>query len=124
MVTAAAENSTVKIDEDIHNEIVTITPRGQLTDDNARQLTARVRELLEEGQKRLLFDLGDVTLLDTAGVGAIAQAYISSVRRGGAVKLLHVIERHHRLLVITKLLTIIETYDSQAEAERSFESAH
>jgi anti-anti-sigma factor len=85
------------------------------------ELTDTVRRLLDEGKRRLLLSLADIPYIDSCGLGAIAQAYISTERRGGALKLLKVTGRNRHLLTITKLLTVLEAYDSEKEAVRSFQ---
>jgi len=42
------------------------------------------------------------------------------MKTGGALKLLNVVSRNHDLLSITRLVTLFETFDSEAEAVQSF----
>jgi anti-sigma B factor antagonist len=86
-------------------------------------LKDKVQSLLHQGYKKLLFDLGGVSHVDSAGLGELVQAYVSAKNRGGSLRLLHVTKRLRDLLVITKLLTVFDTYDSEAEALASFGAA-
>ena len=64
-----------------------------------------------------------VAYVDSAGLGELVQAYATSKNRGGALKLLNVTKRLKDLLVVTKLLTVFDTYDSEADALASFATA-
>ena len=68
----------------------------------------------------MLVDLSGVSHVDSAGLGELVQAYATTKTRGGALKLLNVTTRLRDLLVITKLLTVFEVFDSEASALASF----
>ena len=86
-------------------------------------LKDKVQSLIQQGQKNLLVDLGGVSYVDSAGLGELVQAYATTKNRGGALKLLNVTKRLRDLLVVTKLLTVFDTYDNEAAALASFGSA-
>ena len=54
--------------------------------------------------------------MDSAGLGELVQAYATTKSRGGALKLMNVTKRLRDLLVVTKLLTVFETFDDEASA--------
>ena len=83
-------------------------------------LKDKVQSLLQQGHKHLLVDLSGVSYVDSAGLGELVQAYATTTNRGGALKLLNVTKRLRDLLVVTKLLTVFETFDSEAPALASF----
>jgi anti-sigma B factor antagonist len=83
-------------------------------------LKDKMRSLLEQGHKHLLLNLGQVSYVDSAGLGEIVQAYATVNKGGGALKLLNVTKRIKDLLSITKLLTVFECHDDEAEAIKSF----
>lgn len=83
----------------------------------------RIAELLAGGRIRLLVNLKDVTYIDSAGVGVMVAKMLSARRAGGDMKLLHLTARSHRVMTITKLLTVFEAFDNEQEAIRSFEAA-
>lgn len=87
-------------------------------------LKDKVQSLLQQGHKSLLIDLSSVSYVDSAGLGEIVQAYATTKNRGGALKLLNVTKRLKDLLVVTKLLTVFDTFDSEATALASFGSAN
>ena len=80
----------------------------------------KVQSLLQQGKRKLLLDLGNVSYVDSAGLGQLVQVFATTRHLGGSLKLLHVTKRLEDLLVLTKLLTIFESYDDEAEAIASF----
>ena len=67
-----------------------------------------------------MLNLADVPYIDSAGLGEIVRTYTTVSRQGGSLKLLNLTKRITDLLSITKLLTVFETYDNEADAVRSF----
>ena len=84
------------------------------------QIRDRIKDLLADGQKRILLNLGDVNYIDSAGLGALISSYTTTKRQGGQLKLVNLTKRIHDLLAITKLITVFDTYDNEAQALASF----
>lgn len=76
--------------------------------------------LVRDGHRKFLLNFEGVSFLDSAGVGAVVWKYVTIKKKGGSLKLLHLSQRSHHVLLITKLLSIIETFDSEAEALQSY----
>ena len=110
----------MRIDERVQGNIVIIEPKGRLTAETETHFTETIRRLVDAGQTRLVLSMADVPLIDGRGLGAIAQAYIAARDCGGEPKLLNLTPRSRHMLTVTKLLTVLSTYGSEAEAERSF----
>jgi anti-sigma B factor antagonist len=85
-----------------------------------RLLRDRVNALMHQGQRKLLLNLGGVTALDSGGVGVLVWKYVTVTRQGGELKLVNLGTRTHNVLMITKLLTVFESYESEAQALASF----
>lgn len=79
-----------------------------------------VRDLIEQGIKRLVIDLSRVTYLNSFGIGALISAYTSYSRNGGSVFLVGLTKSIQNLFVITKLIDVFEVYDSVEEAISNF----
>ena len=79
-----------------------------------------VRRLANDGKKKVLLNLGGVNYMDSSGVGELIANYTTLSRDGGQLKLLNLTDKIQSLLVITKLLTVFDTYDNEAEALGSF----
>jgi anti-sigma B factor antagonist len=86
-------------------------------------LRDKVSSLRHQGYSRLVIDLGQVPYIDSLGLGALIQAYATTTKSGGALKLLRVGKRLRDLLTITKLVTVFETFDDEASALASFKAA-
>ena len=112
----------MQIETRLHHNVVIIEPKERMTVDTEAQFTEVVRTLLQAGPRRLVLNLSDVPYIDSIGLAAIVQAYTSTRRHGGDLKLLHVRGRNRQVLTITRLLTVFEAYDSEDEAQRSFET--
>jgi anti-sigma B factor antagonist len=83
-------------------------------------LREKIASLVNAGQKHLLLNLDGVPYIDSAGLGEMVRSYTTVSRQGGKLKLLNLTKRIEDLLSITKLLTVFETFDSEAEAIQSF----
>ena len=79
-----------------------------------------VRELVAQGKKKILLNLGDVNYIDSSGVGELVSAFTSVRNQGGDLKLLNLTKKVHDLLQITKLYTVFDVADDEAAAVRSF----
>ena len=85
-------------------------------------LKDKLHSLLHRGKKSVLLNLGEVSYVDSAGLGALVSAYTTVTREGGSLKLVNVTKKLQDLLSITKLLTVFESFDAEAEALRSYKS--
>jgi anti-sigma B factor antagonist len=79
-----------------------------------------IRDLVGKGQKRILLNLGDVTYIDSSGIGELVSAFTAVRREGGELKLLNLTKKVHDLLQITKLYTVFDIKDDEAGAIKSF----
>ena len=86
------------------------------------QVKDRIKDLLSDGQRRILLNLADVNYIDSAGLGALISSYTTARREGGSLKLVNLTKRIQDLLAITKLITVFEAFDTEAEALDSFGS--
>ena len=84
------------------------------------QIRERIKDLLADGQRKILLNLGDVTYIDSAGLGALISSYTTTNREGGQLRLVNLTRRIQDLLAITKLITVFDTYDNEVEAIDSF----
>jgi anti-sigma B factor antagonist len=79
-----------------------------------------IRDLIGKGQKKILLNLGDVTYIDSSGIGELVSAFTAVRREGGELKLLNLTKKVHDLLQITKLYTVFDIKDDEAAAIKSF----
>ena len=84
------------------------------------KLRDTVRNLLDSGVKKMLLNLGDVSYIDSSGLGELVSAYTTARGQGCTVKLLNVQAKVQDLLQITKLYTVFATFEDEAAAVTSF----
>jgi len=87
------------------------------------QLRDAVRDLLSKGSKQILLNLGDVTYIDSSGIGELVSAFTTVRNQGGDLKLLNLNKKIHDLLQITKLYTVFDVKEDEASAVASFARA-
>ena len=83
-------------------------------------LRTAVRRLIEEGKKKILLNLSNVGYVDSSGIGELVSSHTTISRETGQLKMLGLTEKIKELLVITKLLTVFDTYTDESEALNSF----
>ncbi|HEV2884331.1 MAG TPA: STAS domain-containing protein [Pyrinomonadaceae bacterium] len=88
--------------------------------EGAISLRNSIRGLVDQGKKKILLNLGSVKNIDSSGIGELIANYTTVSRGGGQLKLLNLTDKIQNLLVITKLLTVFDSYDNEAEALNSF----
>ena len=79
-----------------------------------------IRDLIGKGQKKILLNLGDVTYIDSSGIGELVSGFTAVRREGGELKLLNLTKKVHDLLQITKLYTVFDIKDDEATAIKAF----
>src|SRR5256885_1430276 len=75
-----------------------------------------IRDILSKGNKKILLNLGDVTYIDSSGIGELVSAFTAVRKEGGDLKLLNLTKKVHDLLQITKLYTVFDVKDDEASA--------
>jgi len=79
-----------------------------------------IRDLISKGSKKILLNLGNVTYIDSSGIGELVSAFTAVRREGGELKLLNLTKKVHDLLQITKLYTVFDIKDDEATAIKAF----
>jgi anti-sigma B factor antagonist len=112
----------MQVEQRISGDVVIVTVIGDITlgSGGETMLKDKVRSLLEQGHKKLVLDLGRVSYVDSAGLGELVHAHATAKNKGGSVRLLNVTKRLKDLLTITKLVTVFDSYDTEASAVAGF----
>jgi anti-sigma B factor antagonist len=114
-------SALLEIEEHRVGDVTILRLSGRLElDAGDLTLRDRINGLVEQDRTRLVLDMQGVSRLDSAGIGMLVGKYLSVKRRGGTIKLLHLTARTNRLMDMTRLVTVFETYDNEGEAVRSF----
>ncbi len=111
----------MQIDERVVGDVTILDLRGKMTlGEGDELLREKVSSLVSQGQKKLIMNLDGVPYIDSAGLGEIVRTYTTVSRQGGKLKLLNLTKRIEDLLSITKLLTVFEVFEDEAEALQSY----
>ena len=114
----------MQIEERPTGDVMVLDLKGKMTlGEGDELLKDKINSLVHQGRRKVVLNLGGVPYIDSAGLGEIVRTYTTISRQGGSMKLLNLTKRITDLLSITKLLTVFETYDNEADAVRSFSSA-
>lgn len=79
-----------------------------------------IRDMAAAGNKKILLNLGEVSYIDSSGIGELVSGFTTVTNHGGSLRLLNLTKRVKDLLQITKLYTVFEVHDDEAHAVRSF----
>ena len=113
----------MEIEERTLENVVVLDLKGKLTiGEGDELLKEKINNVLQQGHKNLLLNLEDVPYVDSAGLGEIVRTYTTVSRQGGTLKLVNLTKRITDLLAIPKLLTVFDTFESEADAVSSFSS--
>jgi len=110
----------MKIDARAYDGVTILDIHGKITIEVTAQFRKEMADLLEAGRNKILLNLGNVSFMDSSGIGELVRSYHSVKREGGQVKLLNLTKKIQELLAITKLAIIFECYDDESEAVASF----
>ena len=103
------------------NGVTVLDLSGRITlGEGSVQLRDAIRGLISKGQKNILLNLADVNYIDSSGLGELVSAFTTAKNQQAEVKLLKLTKKVHDLLQLTKLYTVFDIKDDEAEAIASF----
>ncbi len=83
-------------------------------------LREQIKQLLGASEAKMVLNMENVSYIDSAGVGTLVAAFTSVKAQGGQLKMANLTKKFRETLQVTRLLTVFETYDSEADALASF----
>ncbi|OGU33563.1 MAG: anti-anti-sigma factor [Ignavibacteria bacterium GWB2_35_6b] len=86
----------------------------------AEEFSKMLHDLLDQEKKNVVVDLSDVKFMNSSGLGMLISGFTTMKNGGGSLKLANATDKINSLLVITKLITIFEHFDSVDKAVESF----
>jgi anti-sigma B factor antagonist len=111
----------MQIKEKMHGDIAVISLKGKLMGGpETLAIHEKVKELTGKKINKVVIDLGSVKWMNSSGLGALMGAMTTLRNAGGELKLTNVTEKVQSLFMITKLITIFETFDEVEQAVSSF----
>jgi len=121
-LTKLREDGRMQLEQRMAGDVAIISVDGDITLNKGGDvlLKDKVQSLIQQGTKNIVIDLSRVAYVDSAGLGQLVQAYATTKNKGGALKLVNVTKKLKDLLVVTKLLTVFDTFDDEKAALSSF----
>lgn len=112
---------SVKLNSRQVGDVSVLDVAGRITlGEGSSALRDTLREMVGKGQKKVLLNLGEVSYIDSSGIGELVSGFTTVTNAGGQLKLLNLNKRVKDLLQITKLYTVFDVHDDEASAVRSF----
>jgi anti-sigma B factor antagonist len=88
--------------------------------DNPGRLKDKISSLVFQGEKRIVLNLGNVSYVDSSGLGEIVACHSSATKAGAEIKLANLGNKIKDLLVMTRLLTVFDAHDTEEGALKAF----
>ena len=101
--------------------ILVITASGRIVfGDESSLLREEVKKAIQDGNKRIVLNLGEINYIDSGGLGTLVALHTTAHNAGTTIKLANLTKRVGDLLQVTKLLTVFEVHNSEYEALEAF----
>jgi anti-sigma B factor antagonist len=88
--------------------------------EESNALREKIKSMVGDGKKKIVLNMDGVTFIDSAGLGTLVAAHHSAKGQGASLRLCHLGTKFQEVLQITKLMTIFDVYNTEAEAVASF----
>ena len=112
---------SVKLNTRQVGDVTVMDVAGRITlGEGSSALRDALRDLVTKNQKKILLNLGEVSYIDSSGIGELVSGFTTVTNSGGQLKLLNLTKRVKDLLQITKLYTVFDVHEDEAAAIRSF----
>jgi anti-sigma B factor antagonist len=104
-----------------YNAVIIEIKGNVMGGDDTKEFNELLHKLIDEGKKNVVLDLSEVKFMNSSGLGMLISGLTTMKRENGSLKLASVTEKIESLLIITKLITIFESFENVDEAVKSFE---
>jgi anti-sigma B factor antagonist len=112
---------SVKLSTRQVGDVSVVDVAGRITlGEGSTALRDTLRDMVSKNQKKILLNLGEVSYIDSSGIGELVSGFTTVTNSGGQLKLLNLTKRVKDLLQITKLYTVFDVHEDEAAAVRSF----
>jgi anti-sigma B factor antagonist len=112
---------SVKLNTRQVGDVSVVDVAGRITlGEGSSALRDTLRDMVAKNHKKILLNLGDVSYIDSSGIGELVSGFTSVTNSGGQLKLLGLTKRVKDLLQITKLYTVFDVHEEESSAIRSF----
>ena len=98
--------------------VIILKPSGKLIGSAVSELRRTIDNELpsDEENPKLLIDFGDVSMMDSSGLGTLMGTHVSIVKRGGRIGIINVGTNIKNLIVRSRLISTFEHFDNENEA--------
>ena len=113
----------MKLKRKVSNNVMVLTVAGKMMGgEDSLQFHEEIKNILQEGYKYILLDLGKVKWMNSSGIGTLMSSWGSVLQNKGILKLANVTKKIESLLVITQLIQFFETFENVDRGVASFPS--
>jgi anti-sigma B factor antagonist len=113
----------MKLKRNVTSNVIVLTVSGKMMGgEESMQFHEEIKNILQEGYKYILLDLGKVKWMNSSGIGTLMSSWGSVLQNKGILKLANVTKKIESLLVITQLIQFFETFESVDRGVASFPS--
>lgn len=112
----------MEISERQVGDVTVLDLKGRFVEDRDNDFMNTIDRLVRLGRRKVLLNLDEISYVDSAGLGMLVSKFVTLNKRDGALKLCRLHRPSFRVLDVTRLLTVFETFESEAEAIKSFAS--
>jgi anti-sigma B factor antagonist len=104
--------------------VLIVTPKGRIIGSAGGELRQTLNEQIAQisGAPKVLFDLGDVSRIDSSGLGTLVATHVTIARKGGRTGIVNMGGGVQNLIVMGRLMTVFENFDSEDEAVAALSS--
>ena len=103
----------MKLTRERRGDAWVLTPHTNLMGGHeTEELRQAIHEIAAGDAPKIVVDLGEISWMNSCGVGTLAAAHVSCVKRGGWFRIARIDRRIRSILLITKLILILETFDT------------
>jgi anti-sigma B factor antagonist len=104
-----------------YNAVIVELKGNVMGGEDTKEFNELLHKLIDEGKKNVIVDLSAVKFMNSSGLGMLISGLTTMKRENGRLILAHVTEKIESLLIITKLITIFESFDTVEDAVKSFD---
>ncbi len=109
------------VKEKIQGDVAVLHISGKLMGgEETKEVHEKVKSLLGDGIKKIVIDVSNVKWLNSSGLGMLISCLTSVTSAEGTLKIAGATEKINSLLMITKLITVFDTYETVDRAVATF----
>ena len=111
----------MKIQAYQQGDVSILEPKGKLMGGpDTGELDEKLYALLSEGKKKVVLDLGKTEWINSSGISILIHHWNKFNKAGAHLCLANLTKKTERILVISRLASVFDCYDTVADAVASF----